>query len=264
MKDYKLGLQVHSVREDFAADPVRTMHRVREMGYTGIEIPMGSITAANEGLIDKSGAFYRRAMNDAGLECYGVLTSWADFQPEKLQRTIELNYELGSGFLVIGSVPAKLVTNMDEVKAAVDNMLRALDVLRAEGITTGYHNHDSDFFNVIEGKTFFEHVFDNTPDDFVMLLDTGNALAGGFESVPLLKKYPGRSPYLHIKGYSKEKDYLAYIGEDDFNWPEVIRCALDVGGAKIFDVEFGKRSDYDPFERARSAYGVISRILESM
>jgi len=264
MIDYKLGLQVHAVREDFAADPKRTMNRVREMGYTGIEIPKGSITSANEGLIDKSASFYRSAMAEEGLECYGLLTSWSDFKPENIGRTIELNRELGSGFLVIGSVPQDQVKTMDEVKAAIEKMQAALETLKAEGITTGYHNHDSDFFNVIEGKTFFEHVFDNTPDDFVMLLDTGNALAGGFESIPLLKKYPGRSPYLHVKGYSKEKGYLAYIGDDDFDWPEVLKCSVEVGGAQIFDVEFGKRADYDPFERAKSAFDVVSGILKSI
>ena len=45
-------------------------------------------------------------------------------------------------------------------------------------------------------------------------------------SEELLKKYPGRSRVLHIKWYSKEKKYLAYIGQDDFDWESVIRCAI--------------------------------------
>lgn len=262
MQDIKIGLQVHSVREAFAEDPRATLKRVREMGYTGVEIPMGAITGANEGLTEKSAAYYKEILEETGLECYGILTSWKDVQSDKIQETIAYNNELGSSFLVIGSVPANLIENMQDVERAIASMHEIQKTLNNAGIVTGYHNHDTDFFNVIEGKTFFEHIFDNMPEDFVMLLDTGNALSGGFDSIQLLHKYKNRSPFLHIKGFSEEKGYLAYIGQDDFDWEELIRCAITVGGTKIFDVEFGMRGDYDPFERAQNGFDVVSGILK--
>ena len=68
----------------------------------------------------------------------------------------------------------------------------------------------------------------------------------------------------HVKGYSKEKGYLAYIGQDDFDWEETLRTAIKVGKSVVFDVEFGMRGDYDPFERAENGYKVVSKILESL
>lgn len=257
MNNIKLGIQIHSVREDFAKDPITTLKRVREMGYTGVELTTSQCAG-------KPAEFFKQALADAGLECYGMLTSWGDVQDDKIDDTIAYNNALGSGFMVIGSVPQNLVSSESDAMAAVKKMNDIYNRLSAQGIVTGYHNHASDHTNVINGKPFFEYVFDNTPEGFVMLLDTGNALAGGCESIPALNKYPNRTPYLHIKGYSKEMDYLAYIGRDDFDWPAVIRCALDVGGAKVFDIEFGKRSDYDPFERAADAYRVVSSILADM
>lgn len=262
MKEIKIGLQVHSVREAFAEDPVRTLKRIKEMGYTGVELPMGSITGANEGLTSESAEFYKKALEDTGLECYGILTSWDAVQPDKLEKTIAYNNALGSPFLVIGSVPTKLVKTIDAVKESIAYMKEIQKKINSYGVVTGYHNHDSDFFHVIEGKTYFEHVFDNTPEDFVMLLDTGNAKAGGYDSIDLLRKYPHRSPFLHIKGYSEKEGYLAWIGHDDFDWEAVCECALTVGDSVVFDVEFGKRADYDPFERAQDAYRVIHRILK--
>nr|MBQ4319214.1 sugar phosphate isomerase/epimerase [Clostridia bacterium] len=257
MKDYKLGIQIHSVREAFAEDPAATLKRVREIGYTGVELTISQCAG-------RPAEFFRQALKDADLECYGMLTSWSDVQDDKIDETIAYNNAMGSGFLVIGSVPKKLVSTESDAMAAIAKMNDIYNRLSAQGIVTGYHNHDSDHTNIVGGKSFFEHVFDNTPEGFVMLLDTGNALAGGCESIPALKKYPNRSPYLHIKGYSEEKGYLAYIGQDDFDWPAVIRCALDVGGAKVFDVEFGKRADYDPFERAADGFRVVSSILADM
>ena len=43
MSKIKLGIQAHSVREAFAEDPIGTMKKIKAMGYTGVEIAMGSI-----------------------------------------------------------------------------------------------------------------------------------------------------------------------------------------------------------------------------
>ena len=264
MDNIKIGLQLHSVREDFKEDPINTLKRVKAMGYTGVEFSSGNITNMNENLADKSAEFFKDALKEVGLECYGILTSWTNILPENIEETIKYNKEVGSPFLVIGSVPPDLVTNIEEANSAIEYMKEVLERLKKENITTGYHNHDTDFLNVIEGKTFFEHVFDNTPDDFVMLLDTGNAAAGGFDPIELIKKYPNRSPFLHIKGYSKEKGYLAYIGRDDLDWKEVVNCAREVGGAKVFDIEFGTRGDYEPFERAETNYKYVSELTKNL
>ena len=101
-----------------------------------------------------------------------------------------------------------------------------------------------------------------TPEEFIMLLDTGNTKAGGYEPYEILKKYPNKSPYLHIKGYSKEKGYLAYIGSDDIDWERIIELAVNNNGSRVFNIEFGSRADYIPFERAEAAFKVINPILK--
>lgn len=249
----KVGLQIYSVREAFDEDPAGTLKAVAAMGYEGVEFTLGSLKKPPE--------YYRDALAEVGLACFGCLTSWNDVQPDTIARTITINRALGSPFIIIGSVPTQLVSTPGDADRAVAYMVKTQRIINGEGFAAGYHNHDSDFFNAVGGKTFFEHVFDDTPDDFVMLLDTGNALAAGFDSVALINKYPGRSPFLHIKGYSKAKEYLAYIGDDDFDWPSVIRCAAEVGGARTFSVEFGKRGGYDPFERAQTSLDRIRAYL---
>jgi sugar phosphate isomerase/epimerase len=255
MDKVQIGLQIHSLREDFAARPAETLASIAAMGYEGVEFTLGSIRS--------DPARYRDLLAEHGLACFGCLTSWQDVQPEALAETIACNRALGSPFIVIGSVPTKLVPTLAEVKQVVARMGEAQRAIQGEGFVTGYHNHDSDFLHVVDGKPFFEHVFDQTPEDFVMLLDTGNALAAGYESIPLLRKYPRRSPFLHIKGYAKEQGYLAYIGDDDFDWPAVLRCAIETGGARTFSIEFGARGDYDPHERAKTSLDRVKAVLEA-
>ena len=260
----KLGIQLHSLREDFKADPARTLYAIREMGYSGVEMPIGSVTALREGLAEEGAGFYRRLFAEADLECYGVLSSWDLVQPEVLDRTIEFNLELGSPFLVIGAVPEPLITTEADADRAIAYMNELHERITAAGLITGYHNHASDFTNTPGGYSFFERVFSHTPEEFVMLLDTGNALAGGGDCYALLEKYPHRSPFFHLKGYSAEKDYLADIGEDDLDWPRLLRMVYEVGGARTVSVEFGKRGDYIPMERAAKAYCTVSRLLAEL
>ncbi|MBO7761522.1 MAG: sugar phosphate isomerase/epimerase [Clostridia bacterium] len=259
-----LGIQLHSLREDFKEDPARTLYAIREMGYSGVEMPIGSVTALNEGLGEKGAAYYRRLFAEADLACYGLLTSWELVLPENLERTLEYNMEIGSPFLVIGSVPERLIATEEDADRAVAYMNELNEKILAAGLVTGYHNHSSDFTNTPGGYSFYERVLSNTPESFVMLLDTGNALAGGGDCYSLLEKYPHRSPFFHLKGYSAERDYLADIGEDDFDWKRLLRMVYEVGGTKTVSIEFGKRGDYIPAERAAKAYKTVSRILEEI
>ncbi len=265
MKDVKIGIQLYALMPEFNENPEKTLADIKEMGYTGVEFPMFMLKRSpREDFNSQPASYFRDMVEKAGLDCYGLLVSWVDVQPDTLEGTIEYCKELGSPFLIIGSVPRDKVTNIEEANAAIDYMFKIQKIINDAGLPTGYHNHDSDFFNVIEGKTFFEHIFDRAPEDFIMLLDTGNAHAGGASSFELLNKYRHRSPYFHIKGYSQKEGYHAYVGRDDYNWVALTDLAIKVGDAKIFDIEFGSRADYDPYERAKFSRDVIFEILSKM
>ena len=260
MNKLKLGLEAHSVREAFQAEPLETLKRVKEIGYTGVEIPSNLLKSRGEGREPLPVSYYKEALAMAGLECYGILTSWTDVSEENIATTISIGKELGAPLLAIGSVPIKYISTTDEAMSAVYRMQEVNRIMRSEGFVTGYHNHESDHTHMIEGKSFFEHVFDNMPEEFIMFLDTGNAAAGGADPIELIKKYPNRSPYLHIKGYSAADGYLAYVGRDDIDWVKLIDVAVRLGAAKVFDIEFGKRGEYDPFERAKDSFDIINKI----
>ena len=69
----------------------------------------------------------------------------------------------------------------------------------------------------------------------------------------MLKKYPGRSPILHIKGYSQAKGYTTPVWESEADMDELLTTALDKCGTKTMVIEFGKRGDYEPFDRAEKS-----------
>jgi len=254
MENLKLGIQMYALREDFHKDPYKTFKMVKEMGYSGVEFDYTSL--------ELKASDYKAALIECGLECYGVLADWEYLQPDALADVMRYNHELGNDKLIIGAVPPEeLVTAADAPVKVLSYMKELYTLLSKDGFVTGYHNHDSDFTMRYKGVPFYEYVMENTSDDFLMVLDTGNAMAGGANPIDLIKKYPNRTNIIHIKGYSQDKKYLTPIWESDIDWKDVIDTAIKFGKAKFIDVEFGLRGEYIPMERAElSAKWLIQNI----
>ena len=200
-------------------------------------------------------------MDALGLACYGLYTNRKNLKPDALPATIDYCLALGSPFIVLGGISSKSVESLSQLKEIIAFLKDVQSELEKHGIEFGYHNHAKDFTYFLEGKSLFEHIFDNMPQNFLMELDTGNAMDSGMDCIALLKKYPNRAKYLHAKGFSQAKGYLAYIGQDDFNWEALLSCAIHTGGTQFIDVEFGLRGDYDPLERAKTSFDNLDRIL---
>ncbi len=243
----KIGLQIWALREDFVEEPYETLKKIKAMGYTGVELVSSKLT--------KSASEYRAMLDEIGLECYGLLTGYKNLSAELLPETMELCRALGTDNIVIGSINfSELSESPDAPVRIVKELCDIHDTLLKAGFNSGYHNHDSDFKNTVGDKSFFEFVLENTPDSFLMVLDTGNAVAGGGDPVALMKKYGNRAKIIHLKGYSEENKYLAPVWDCDYGIDEIVELALNNSTTEYIDIEFGARGEYDPTERAaRSA-----------
>jgi len=254
MKKIKLGLQMHAVREDFSISPSDTLKKVKKMGYQGVEF--------NYSALNLSAAKYRAMLDECGLECFGVLVDWDNLKPDTLTKTMADVRILGTDKLIVGSVPKDVLTSeVDAHKKAVEYLNELYTTMTKLGFKTGYHNHDTDFEITYDGKSFFEYVMDNTPDEFMAVIDTGNAEAGGADSFELMKKYAERAQIVHIKGYSAEKKYVTPVWENDFELDKTVEFAVASDYTGYLDIEFGARGEYVPLERAaRSCEWVLEHV----
>jgi sugar phosphate isomerase/epimerase len=210
-KDIPIGVQTYTVREAFSENPEATLKMLKDIGYDGVEFFSSNRCFEASRL--------KKALEQAGLKCFGYLIGWKDVQPDTLEETLRYNEELGNYNIAIGSVNTSLTYNIKTLYEVIDYFNKLYSELKNTPFSIGYHNHDTDFYKV-EGKTVWDHIFENTPKDFNMVLDTGNALAGGAWSIPIIQKFPGRQPWVHIKPYSNknyfETGYGTMIGECAF------------------------------------------------
>lgn len=241
MSSLPIGLELYTLRHEFQADADETLRRVSEMGYDGVEFSIDQME-------HYEAEYLRELLDRYKLTCYGYLVMWEDVQKSTLARTLDYNRILGNNMVAIGSAPADLL----KTEAGVDEVLEHLgwvhEQCKVEGFTTGYHNHDIEFSSFYQDKSVWEHIFDEMPEDFVLVLDTGNALGGGGEALPIIRKYQGRLPILHAKPYSLEDKYATMIGEDSIPWPEVIKTCKEIGGTQVLIVEYGNSIKYKPYE----------------
>ncbi len=237
MKRIPIGLELYSVRGDFARDPAGTLQAVKAMGYEGVEFA---------GPPALSGQALRRLLDENGLACCGWHTPFAAVQPGTLTGTIALNREVGNRYIVVPGLPAEKTRTRADWLAMAEFFSGLAATLADEGMHVGYHNHSSEFKPLAEGEEgAWDVLFGHADRRVVAQLDTGNALCGGGDCAALLARYPGQGKSIHLKPFRKvpagsdvNAGFRPLIGDDSVPWNDVFRLCDTVAGTQWFVVEY--------------------------
>lgn len=236
MAKIPIALQLYSIREDCAKDFAGTVEAVAEMGYDGVEFA---------GYYDLSAEEIKKVLDDLGLKVAGTHTGIDTLLGDELEKTVEFNKVLENKFLIVPGLPGKYTNSKEAWLKTADIMNEISEKLKPHEMLTGYHNHSAEF-QPMEGELPWDIFFGATNEDVVMQLDIGNAMHGGGEPIPMLKKYPGRAKTVHLKEYSATND-KALVGEGDVDWDELFELCETVGGTEWYIVEQESYA-YSPLE----------------
>jgi sugar phosphate isomerase/epimerase len=239
-----VGLQLASVRNEMAQDPLGTVRAVAKMGYECVEF-----WAPCYYWTPKFAKEVRKILDDAGVRCYSTLNDIGFLTPSKIQQAIDVNQALGSTLLVASDAEAE---SLDDWKAVAASLNRAADKVRPLGFRVGYHNHEEEF-TPVGGKLPMAVIAANTAKDVVLQLDTGNCLQGGGDPVAWIEQNPGRIRTLHCKDWipaPKPKCYFVGLGEGHLNWKKLFEAAEKTGGVEYYLIEQGTAPKHTPMENA--------------
>jgi sugar phosphate isomerase/epimerase len=249
MAAIQIGVQLYSVREDCARDLPGSLAAIAKMGYKAVEWA---------GYYDRSAKELRKMLDDLGLRTCGTHIGLETLRGDELPRTIEFNQTLGNTYLIAPGLPEERRRSRAAWLETARIFNEIAETLKPYGMRTGYHNHTIEF-TPMDGEPPWDTFFSNTSKDVVMQLDTGNALHGGADPVPFLKRYPGRAATVHLKEFSAANP-MALIGEGDVKWEEILALCKTVGGTEWHIVEQESYA-YRPLECVKRCLQNLRRMI---
>jgi sugar phosphate isomerase/epimerase len=234
-KQIPVGLELYSVRGEFARHPVATVQMVATIGYQVVEF-----YAPYFDWTPQFARQMRRFLDDAGLQCHSTHNNAPSFTSEGLKKAAELNKILGSTYVVMASTGN--IAGLDGWKSLCDHLNGVVETLKPMGLRSGYHNHQIEFVP-LEGKRPIEIIAANTPKNFMMQLDVGTCIEAGSDPVAWINSNPGRIRSIHCKDWAsgpasaEDKGYRVLFGEGVAPWARIFEAAESTGGVEYYLIE---------------------------
>lgn len=249
-KKYPIGLELYSVRTELARDLPGTLRKVAEIGYEAVEFyaPYHDWTVPYAKDV-------RSLMDDLHLRCYSTHNHLESFTPgDGMAKAIELNQILGARHLILASA-GRDDKSVEEWKKLCGQLSTAVEQLQPHGLTTGFHNHQTEWKPIDGGQRVMDVIAANTPKEFVLQFDVGTCMEAGADPIAWIKANPGRIKSVHLKDWAPGrhedgKGYRVLFGEGVSPWAEIIAAVESTGGVEYYLME-QEGSRFSEFETAQ-------------
>lgn len=198
------GVQLYSVRDEMKKDPLGTLKALADMGYQYVE----HANYVNRKFYGYSATEFKKILGDHGMQMPSGHTVMGrdHWNPAKNDFNDNWKYTVEDAAIV----GQELVISpwLDEgLRKTYDDMLRYMEVFnksgelcKRSGMRFGYHNHNFEFTQELNGKKVYDIILDNTDPSLVaQQLDMGNLYGTGANAYEIVKKHPGRFVSLHVK-----------------------------------------------------------------
>lgn len=146
------GVQLYSVRDVAEPDPIGTLKKLSDLGFTHVE----GYKYDNGLFFGMSVKDFKTALRDHGIQ---IISSHTDVSKnvrddkgqltDDMKRRIDDHASLGMQHLINPSLPGNLLT-LEDVKRICDDWNLMGEACKKAGLTFGHHNHDTEFHFVNE------------------------------------------------------------------------------------------------------------------
>lgn len=240
---YKMGLQLFSIRDAMAKDPLETLKKVAALGYEDLE------TYGYDGEKDmyygyKSAAF-KDILDDLGLTAtsghYGFsdyFTKSTDAMKRFTDQCIAGAKALNKGYVTWPWLAPEYRT-LDNFKRLAEKLNRIGEQVHAAGLGFAYHNHDFEFIEY-DGEIGYDHIINETDAAFVKLqMDIyWIKYASKLSPAEWIAKQPGRFVMWHIKDMDKVTRDYTELGNGSIDYIDIL-SKIDTDALQYYYLEQG-------------------------
>jgi sugar phosphate isomerase/epimerase len=185
----KLGLQLYSLRAQFAKDVPGTLDKVRDMGFKYVE------TAGTYGLSPEK---FKKELDARGLVVVSAHLSYDKFRDDA-EGAVREAKALGVKYAGCAGITRKGAFTEKVCREAAKVFNKAGEVLAKHGIKFFYHTHGFEF-QPYGSENLFDLLLAETKPEFVTYeMDVFWVVHGGQNPVSLFEKYKDRFALVHLK-----------------------------------------------------------------
>jgi len=264
-----VGLQLYSIREEMSKDPVGSLTQLATMGYVYLE---------HANYIDRKFYGYKapefkKILDGLGLKMVSGHTvmgkeHWdegkKDFS-ESWKKTVEDAAVLEQKYVISPSMDSGMRKNYDDFKRYMDVFNQCGELCKKQGMKFGYHNHDFEFSEMLNGEKLFDIMMKSMdPNLVVVQLDIGNLYNGGAIALDVVNQYPGRFENIHVKDEiaatsGDEKYESTILGEGIVDTKKVVDMATKIGGTTCYIIEQESYQGKTPMECVKIDLGIMKK-----
>lgn len=269
---YITGIQLYSVRDEMKNDPMGTLKQISAMGYQYVE---------HANYVDRKfygwvATDFKKVLADFGMQMKSGHTvfnqkHWdadkKDFT-DVWKYTVEDAATMGQEYVISPWLDESYRKNYDDLKRYMEIFNKNGELCKKSGMKFGYHNHDFEFSEKLNGEKVFDIILQNTDPNLVaQQLDIGNMYHAGGTALDIMKQYPGRFELMHVKDEIKAADKgemggsyeSTVLGKGIIPVKEVIDLGKKSGGTIHFIIEQESYQGKAPVDCAKEDLAIMKK-----
>lgn len=242
----QIGLQLYTVRDQMAADPMATLNAIKDAGYAQVE-----------GGDPRTYAELWPTLRELGLTSTSTFFPWSfitgrwdlvgqeapkDYTFESL---VEDAVKNDLKYLVYGFMLPPERETLDDYRRVAEKLNTAGELCQKAGIALCYHNHAFEF-EPLDGQVPYRILMEEfEPGTMFFELDVFWASIAGHDPIGLMKELPGRIKLLHLKDkkpgtptmFNHEevaKDAFQELGDGEIDIMKIMQLAKQTGVEQCF------------------------------
>lgn len=226
-KDYKMGLQLYTIRDEMAKDPIASLKKVKAMGYQDFELY--GFDSEKETYYGLKSSQFKTILDDLGLSassCHYGFNPYLERSESDLMRFVEQCIKgaqaLNSTYITWPWL-APEQRNLDTYKRLPDMLNKIGEQVTKAGLGFAYHNHGFEFEDH-NGQNGFDLILSQTDPALVKLQMDMYWVVHSANTTPkqLVAQHPGRFVMWHIKDMDTVTRDYTELGNGSINYLKIL------------------------------------------
>ena len=259
-----IGVQLYTVRDLMAKDPLSTLASVSKIGFNSVE---GATYTGTEKFYGMDPLTFKKALSDNGLHMFSGHYMLGEGIPDK-QGTISNDWQkavddaatVGLKYMVCAYLLDTERGTLDHFKQTSEKLNKAGEIAKKAGIQLCYHNHAFEF-DAQDGQLPYDVMLTSTDADLVkMEMDIYWVYKAKQDPIALFKKYPGRFPLWHVKDMDNTPEQnFTEVGNGVIPFKKIFAHAKEAGMKYFFNEQ--DKTPGDPLVSITQSYKYIKANL---